>query len=201
MTRHQFHSSGSPVIRCSVGLVFLFVLAATAQAGNTFSVTNLVTSGQSANIAPVTDPNLVNPWGVSFTSTSPLWVSDNGPGVSSLYSITPTDKVSIVTTPAPSLFPVTIPGGGPTGQIANTNTAAFGGDAFVFVSTTGAVTGWQPSFGNTAQVIVAAPTSSPPTTKPETLMSSLGLPVRPPCPGPSKTLASPPAPCPTTSRP
>jgi uncharacterized protein (TIGR03118 family) len=132
------------------------VLAATAQAGNTFSVTNLVTNDQTVNSAQITDPNLVNPWGVSFTPTSPLWVSDNGPGVSSLYSISNTDQVSIVTTPAPSLFPVTIPGGGPTGQIANTNTSAFGGDAFVFVSTSGAVTGWQPSFGNTAQVIVAA---------------------------------------------
>jgi uncharacterized protein (TIGR03118 family) len=154
MTRHQFHSSRSPVIRCGVGLVFLFVLAATAQAGNTFSVTNLVTSGQSANIAPVTDPNLVNPWGVSFSPTSPLWVSDNGTGVSSLYSITNNDQVTVMN--SPGLFPVTIPGGGPTGQIANTNTSAFGGDHFVFVSTSGAVTGWQPSFGNTAQVIVAA---------------------------------------------
>jgi uncharacterized protein (TIGR03118 family) len=153
MTRHQFPSSRSLALRCSVGLVFSFVLAATAQAGNTFSVTNLVTSSQSANIAPVTDPNLINPWGVSFTPTSPLWVSDNGTGVSTLYSITNSDQVSIVTSPD---FPVVIPGGTPTGQIANTNSAAFGGDAFVFVSQSGAVTGWQPSFGNTAQVIVAA---------------------------------------------
>ena len=153
MTRHQFPSSRSLALRCSVGLVFSFVLAATAQAGNTFSVTNLVTSSQSANMAPVTDTNLINPWGVSFTPTSPLWVSDNGTGVSTLYSITNSDQVSIVTSPD---FPVVIPGGTPTGQIANTNSAAFGGDAFVFVSQSGAVTGWQPSFGNTAQVIVAA---------------------------------------------
>ena len=99
MTRHQFPSSRSLALRCSVGLVFSFVLAATAQAGNTFSVTNLVTSSQSANIAPVTDPNLINPWGVSFTPTSPLWVSDNGTGVSTLYSITNSDQVSIVTSP------------------------------------------------------------------------------------------------------
>ena len=154
MTRHQFPSSRSLALRCCVGLVFSFVLAATAQAGNTFSVTNLVTSSQSANIAPVTDPNLVNPWGVSFSPTSPLWVSDNGTGVSTLYSITNTNQVSIVSNP--SLFPVIIPGGTPTGQINNSNTSAFNGDAFVFVSQSGAVTGWQPSFGNTAQVIQAA---------------------------------------------
>jgi uncharacterized protein (TIGR03118 family) len=154
MTHHQFPSSRSLALRCSAGLVFSFVLAATAQAGNTVSVTNLITSSQSANPAPTTDPNLVNPWGVSFTPTSPLWVSDNGTGVSSVYSISNTDQASIVPS---TLFPVTIPGGAPTGQIANTSTAtAFGGDDFVFVSTTGTVSGWQPADGNAAQVIVAA---------------------------------------------
>ena len=154
MTHHQFPSSRSLALRCSVGLVFSFVLAATAQAGNTVSVTNLITNSQSANPAQITDPNLVNPWGVSFSPTSPLWVSDNGTGVSSVYSISNTDVASIVPS---TLFPVTIPGGAPTGQIANTSTAtAFGGDDFVFVSTSGTVSGWQPADGNTAQVIVAA---------------------------------------------
>jgi hypothetical protein len=32
------------------------------------------------------DSNLINPWGVSFTPASPYWVSDNGTGVSTLYS-------------------------------------------------------------------------------------------------------------------
>jgi uncharacterized protein (TIGR03118 family) len=152
MTHHQFPSSRSLALRCSVGLVFSFVLAATAQAADTFSVTNLVTSSQSVNTAQVTDPNLVNPWGVSFNSASPLWVSDNGSNVSSLYSIS---NSNVVTVENSSLFPVNIPGGSPTGQIANTS-SAFGGDLFVFVSQSGAVTGWQPSDGNTAQTIVAA---------------------------------------------
>ena len=29
---------------------------------------------------PNVDPNLVNPWGVSFGPTTPFWVSDNGAG-------------------------------------------------------------------------------------------------------------------------
>jgi uncharacterized protein (TIGR03118 family) len=150
MTHHQFPSSRSLALRCSAGLVFSFVLAATAQAGNTVTVTNLISS--EAGAAQVTDPNLINPWGVSFTSSSPLWVSDNGTGVSTLYSITPSNQVNIVMSPD---FPVVIPGAAPTGQIANSNSAAFGGDAFVFVSTSGAVTGWQPADGNTATTIVA----------------------------------------------
>src|SRR5258708_6710268 len=32
------------------------------------------------------DPSLVNPWGLSHGPTSPWWVSDNGPGVATLYT-------------------------------------------------------------------------------------------------------------------
>src|SRR5262249_9636325 len=35
-------------------------------------------------LARVTDPNLVNPWGVSFSPTGPFWFADNGGGVSDL---------------------------------------------------------------------------------------------------------------------
>src|SRR5437763_9178274 len=35
-------------------------------------------------LARVTDPNLVNPWGMSFSPTGPFWFSDNGSGVSDL---------------------------------------------------------------------------------------------------------------------
>ena len=37
-------------------------------------------------MAQVTDPHLVNPWGVSFSGASPLWVSDNGTDVATLYA-------------------------------------------------------------------------------------------------------------------
>src|SRR5271168_3462336 len=94
----------------SVGLCIVVVLgiAAQAQAGPTFSVTNLITNNQAVNPAQITDPNLVNPWGVSFGATTPLWVSNEGTGVASLYSITPGNQVSIINNPD---FPVTIQGG------------------------------------------------------------------------------------------
>jgi len=142
----------------SVGVCMVVVLGivAPAQAGPTFSVTNLITNNQTVNQAQITDPNLVNPWGVSFGPTTPLWVSNEGTGVASLYSITTSDKVSIVTTPAPSLFPVTIQGGEVTGQAFNGSSTAFNGDPFLFVTLGGAVEGWRPALGHTAEVLSLA---------------------------------------------
>jgi hypothetical protein len=39
-------------------------------------------------VAPNTDPNLVNAWGLVALGPSPWWVSDNGTGDSSLYNAT-----------------------------------------------------------------------------------------------------------------
>src|SRR5216684_4167188 len=39
-----------------------------------------------AGAAQVHDPDLVNSWGISFSSTSPFWISDNGTGKATLYS-------------------------------------------------------------------------------------------------------------------
>jgi uncharacterized protein (TIGR03118 family) len=147
---------GSRATAMSVGVCMVVVLGmvAPAQAGSTFTVTNLITNNQAVNPAQITDPNLVNPWGVSFSPTSPLWVSNEGTGVASLYSITPSNQVSIVTDP--TLFPVTIQGGGVTGQVFNGSSTAFNGDPFVFVTLGGAVEGWRPALGNTAEVLSLA---------------------------------------------
>src|SRR5207245_2976954 len=39
-------------------------------------------------VAMLQDTNLVNAWGVSFSPKSPFWVSENGIGTSTLYSVT-----------------------------------------------------------------------------------------------------------------
>ena len=67
---------------CLVCAMAFCVLPGAASAG--FIQTNLVSdiSGDAA----VTDPNLKNPWGISFSPTSPLWVSDEAANVSTLYS-------------------------------------------------------------------------------------------------------------------
>src|SRR5258708_31138991 len=40
-------------------------------------------------MAPLTDPDLKNPWGISHSPTSPLWVSNQGTNSSTLYTLPP----------------------------------------------------------------------------------------------------------------
>jgi uncharacterized protein (TIGR03118 family) len=126
--------------------------AAGAQAGSSLATphgyvqTNLVSDVPGR--AQITDPNLVNAWGASFLGTSPLWVSDNGTGVSTLYS---GGVHGGPQTPVPLV--VTIPGGNPTGQVSNPTTdfvvtakdGSSGSAKFIFVGETGHITGWNPA--------------------------------------------------------
>lgn len=128
------------------GLLSLLPAVVSAQ---TFQQKNLVTDDQSVNKASITDPNLKNAWGMSFSATSPFWVSDNGTGVSTLYRVNPT-------TDATSIIPlvVSIPGDGSvTGQVFNTGAGggAFNKDAFLFVSEDGTISGWRGALGTTAE--------------------------------------------------
>jgi len=54
-----------------------------------FVTTLLVSDDATAHPAPVTDPVLVNPWGMSSSPAGPFAVSDNGSGKVTLYSIDP----------------------------------------------------------------------------------------------------------------
>jgi uncharacterized protein (TIGR03118 family) len=116
------------------------------------SVTNLVTDDPVANPAQITDPGLVNAWGLSYSPTGPFWVSSNGAGASTLYHVDPatqaTSKVALT---------VAIPGAGnPTGQVFNSGGAGqFNGNAFLFVSEDGTVSGWRGSLGSNAQALVS----------------------------------------------
>ena len=70
----------------------LLIAANTARAGEVYVQTNLVTNNQSLAKAQQTDPNLVGAWGMSFSTTSPLWVSDqavnfNNSGASTVYRL------------------------------------------------------------------------------------------------------------------
>ena len=94
---------------------------------------------------------MVNAWGISSSSTSPFWVSDNGTGVATLYSVNPTTN-----TPVQQGLVVTIPGDGSvTGQAfsPNTPTGSFNGNAFLFVSEDGTISGWRGALGTTAEVL------------------------------------------------
>jgi len=115
--------------------------------------TNL-TSDQSG-VATNTDANLVNPWGMSRSSGSPWWISDNGMGVSTLYDGSGVAKSLVVT--IPSGDPSQSPTGNPTGTVYNGGTGfalATGKPAFfMFVTEDGTVSGWNPGVNVSSAVI------------------------------------------------
>src|SRR4029453_15623393 len=50
---------------------------------------------------------------------------------------------------------VTIPGGLPTGTVFNSNSSAFNGDVFLFVTQNGELAGWRGALGTTAEVLAS----------------------------------------------
>src|SRR6266436_2694653 len=66
------------------------------------------------------DPNLLNPWGLTASSTSPFWVSDNGAGVATLYDAAGVARSLVVSIPAPTIPATPLNNKGtPTGVVFN----------------------------------------------------------------------------------
>jgi uncharacterized protein (TIGR03118 family) len=113
-----------------------------------YTQVNLVAN--TAGVAPVTDPNLVNPWGLSRSSGSPWWVSDNGTGLSTLYNGVGAINSLVVNIPKANPTSTTFATGTPTGTIANSSTTDFllaaGAPAdFLFATLDGTISGWNPT--------------------------------------------------------
>jgi uncharacterized protein (TIGR03118 family) len=135
------------------------VVGAAGTTSQTYKQTNLVSDVP--GLAPMTDPALVNPWGMSFSPTGgPFWVSNTGTNTSTFYSVDPTNgavakKGQIVVS------------GSPTGQVYNTFltpptfVVSQGGKSgpalFIFAGTAapGTITAWSP-VANAGQALVAA---------------------------------------------
>jgi uncharacterized protein (TIGR03118 family) len=134
-----------------LAVVAAAAIAAPGIAAAQFSVTNLVTNDPMAHAAQITDPGLVNAWGMSYSPTSPIWVSANGSGTAQLYAVNPTTQLTVK-----QGLTVKIPGDGTvTGQVFNSNAAsAFGGDLFLFVSEDGTISGWRGALGTTAETLM-----------------------------------------------
>jgi uncharacterized protein (TIGR03118 family) len=121
---------------------------------------------------PCVDLNLLNPWGLVASPTSPFWVSDNGKGVSTLYN---DDTVAqaftfnprVVFIPTPTNHTCTTPAfaacGTPTGvvfniapasppafQITGLNSSSVGvakASTFIFATEDGTIVGWSNASG------------------------------------------------------
>lgn len=144
-----------------VGAATAAIAVPSAEAGsnpaaNSYREVRLVadTPGQ----ARLTDPNLVNAWGLAASPTSPLWVSDNGTSTSTLYQgATPGKPVMKVP------LDVKIPGAGdPTGVVFNPTTTfnlSTGGKSgpalFIFAGENGDLFAWNRTGDPTQAVQVA----------------------------------------------
>jgi uncharacterized protein (TIGR03118 family) len=124
---------------------------ATTDAMATVQVHKLVSDQPGA--AQITDPNLVNAWGLALSPSSPLWVSDNGSDSSTIYA---TSGSSVSKVP----LTVSVPSAAPTGAMFN-DTSAFvvpgtGQPAlFLFATETGKIAAWNPATGTVAKTVAS----------------------------------------------
>ena len=132
------HLALSSTIALSLGAVAI---------GQHYVQTNL--QANTSGAAEATDPNLVNAWGLTRTSGSTWWVSDNKTGVATLYN-GPGTKQSLTVVIPPAVENEKTPIGSPTGLISNNSKTDFllapGAPAlFIFATLDGTIAGWNPN--------------------------------------------------------
>jgi uncharacterized protein (TIGR03118 family) len=132
--------------------------AAAGPPGGQYKVTPLVSDIPGK--APLTDPELVNAWGLTRSDTSPWWVSDNGPDPSS-------SRSTVYKADGSKFLSVSVQGG-PTGDVfagsagnfligTATDPTALAPARFIFATENGDLRAWQA--GAAAQVAPATPSS------------------------------------------
>jgi uncharacterized protein (TIGR03118 family) len=136
-------------------LVAAIMFTAASARADTYSWTNF--QSDIAGVAQHTDPNLVNPWGMSVSPGGTIWVSDNGTGVATLYHQDGTAASLVVTIPTAKQNRGT---GNPTGQVFNgtpffqvTKNGISAPAFFIFVSEDGSISGWNPTVDGTHAII------------------------------------------------
>jgi uncharacterized protein (TIGR03118 family) len=158
------------LVTTAIAVGALYAGAWRAEADSLFAQTNLVSD--IPGLAKILDPSLVNPWGISHSATSPIWVSNQGglppnqqPTTTTLYSVTPGNDVMKVTALNPPTGNIAIPTTGsgpqgPTGQV-NNSTGSFlvnGTPAsFIFANLNGTISAWNNSAGTTAVIRATTP--------------------------------------------
>jgi len=124
-----------------------------------YTQTNLVSDG-SVPAATISN-NLINPWGIGHSATSPFWISDNGTGVTTVFdgagNLVPIAGHDAITIAAP-------PGqdtSAPTGQVFNIAGSGFDITAngvtapsvFLFATEDGTISGWAPTVDSGSSVL------------------------------------------------
>jgi uncharacterized protein (TIGR03118 family) len=130
-------------------------IGALAQSSSTYVQTNIISDGATVQ-ALVTDPTLINPWGVSVGPA--IWIDKAGIG--SVAIDTAAGAVAV-----PSLPSVTIPAastsahGSPSGTVYNSNSAIFDipgstSALFLFGTLDGTIAAWNATSGSQAVTVV-----------------------------------------------
>ena len=140
----------------SAATVFTIVLLlGNAAFAQHYQKTDLTTDSAAISSTAVLDTNLVNAWGMSRSTTSFWWISDNGTGLTTLYDATGAIGPLVVTIPPPMGG---APPSAPTGTVYNFTKGfelAPGAPAvFLFVTEDGTIAGWNPTVSLTSAVIV-----------------------------------------------
>ena len=144
-----------------LGLLLLAVGLTPGAVFAQYQVTDLVSNVSGGG--KFLDTDLVNAWGIAFSPTGPFWVSDNGTGLSTLYTGAGIKQSLVVTVPSAS----GVGTGSPTGMVFN-NTSSFvvtqngksGPASFIFDTLDGTISGWNPSVNATVAVIAVNSTGS-----------------------------------------
>src|SRR6266566_3061765 len=144
--------------RIPLKLIAIVLAGVAPVAAQVYHQVNLVSD--ISGLATITDPLLINPWGASFSPTSPFWISNAGSSTSTLYAVTGSGTVSKVGlevhTPTP-----------PSGQAFNSSTGfvvsqggVSGAATFLFAGLNGTIFGWNsnvpPPVSPATQAILAA---------------------------------------------
>ena len=142
-------------LRLLAMLALGFGFLASQASGQHYLQTNL--TADEAGVATNMDPHLVNAWGLTRGTTTPWWISDNGTGLSTLYSGAGVASTLVVTVPTgdPKLSPT----GTPSGMIFNIGSgfdlAANTPARFMWVTEDGTISGWNSAVNpNTAVIMV-----------------------------------------------
>ncbi|HTC74757.1 MAG TPA: TIGR03118 family protein, partial [Edaphobacter sp.] len=156
----QSKSRGRNLLTASL---LAIAIPAAAQTAGTYTVTNLVSDGSVP--ATITDPNFINPWGVTNAT---FWINAQATGFD--YVVSPTNFPPFTPPATPAFaFKISIPAasggttatGAPTGAASTGTATGFllpnGTKAtFLFCSLDGVITGWNNKLGTAGAIAQVA---------------------------------------------
>jgi uncharacterized protein (TIGR03118 family) len=131
-----------------------------------YTQANLVSDITVVPPATTTDPNLKNAWGVAFIPGEPIWINDNGTGLSTLYDGSGAIIPLVVTIPQPAA--PTGPNSSPTGMVWNGDSSVFKvpttstGAVFIFATEDGTISAWNLALSDITKAVLMVDNSQVP---------------------------------------